>query len=56
MRVDILLTCGEHLLDRINSLRGKVWFHKSRLTPPLSINVPVPNPESQSLCTLCIFV
>jgi len=27
-RVDILLTCGKHLHDRIVSLRGEVWAHK----------------------------
>ena len=31
VRVGIFLTCGKHLHDRIISLRGKVWAHKTSL-------------------------
>ena len=46
VRVDILLTCGKHLHDRIISLRGEiwtgeVWAHKTNLTLPHFIEVPV---------------
>ena len=47
---DILLTCRKHLYDRIIPLNEEVWAHKTRLTPPLFIELPVPNHESQRLC------
>jgi hypothetical protein len=31
--------------DRIMSLRVEVWTHKTSLTPPLYIEVPVPSQE-----------
>jgi hypothetical protein len=34
MRVGILLTYGKHLLDRITTLTGVVWEHKTSLTAP----------------------
>ena len=37
VRVDILLTCGRHLHDRIISVRWDVWAHKTSLTQPLFI-------------------
>ena len=52
-RVDILLTCGKHLHDRIISLRGDVWDHKISLTPPLFIEVPVPIQEHERSC-ICV--
>jgi hypothetical protein len=32
---------GKHLHDRIISLRGEVWAHKTSLTPPLFVEVSV---------------
>ena len=37
----ILLTFRKDLHGRIISLRRKVWDHKTSLTPPLFIEVPV---------------
>jgi hypothetical protein len=37
----IPLIRGKHLHDRIISLRGEVWAHKTSLTPPLFIEVSV---------------
>ena len=37
VRVGILLTYEEHLHNRINSLREKVWAHKTSSTPRLFI-------------------
>jgi hypothetical protein len=45
-RVDILLTNGKHLHDRIISVRGEVWAHKTSLASPLFIEVHVPSQES----------
>jgi len=42
VRVGILLTCKEHLQDRIISLRGEVWALISTSIPPPFIVVPVP--------------
>jgi hypothetical protein len=37
LKVDILLTCGKHLQDRISSLKTKVWSHTTNLSSlPLS--------------------
>ena len=47
---DILLTSRKHLYDRIIPLYEDVWAHKTSLTPPLFIELPVPNHESQRLC------
>jgi len=41
VRVGILSTCGKHLHDRIVSPRGEIWAHKTSLTLPLLIKVPV---------------
>jgi hypothetical protein len=46
VRVGILLSCGKHLHDRLISIRGEVWVHKSSLTLPLFIEMPVPSQES----------
>jgi len=51
--VVILLTCVKHLQDRIISLRGDVWVHKTSLTPPFVLEVPVPRQESEKSC-LCV--
>ena len=45
VRADILLTCRKHLHHRIISLRGEDCAHKTSLTPPLFIEVPVPIQE-----------
>jgi hypothetical protein len=47
---DILLTSRKHLYDRIIPLNEDVWAHKTSLTPPLFIELPVQNHESQRLC------
>ena len=39
--VYMLLACGRHLHDSIISLRGEGWTHKTSLTPPHFIEVPV---------------
>jgi len=38
VRVGILLTRGNHLHDRIISLRGKGWVHETSLTLPRYLN------------------
>ena len=53
VRVGILLTRGKLLHDCIISLRGEVWVHKTSLTPPLFIEVPVPSQESERSC-ICV--
>jgi hypothetical protein len=51
VRVGILLTWKlKRVHDRIISLRGKVWAHKTRFTPPLFIEVPVSNQEDERSC------
>ena len=47
MRAGIILTRGRHLYDLMSSLRGEVWAHKTSLTLPLCIEVPVPSQESE---------
>jgi len=44
----------KHLHDHIISLRGGVWAHKTSLSPPLCIEVPVQRQESKQLC-ICVF-
>jgi hypothetical protein len=53
IRVCMLLICGNHMQDRIISLRGEVGVHKTRLAPPLFIEAPVPNQESYQSC-MCL--
>jgi hypothetical protein len=36
--------------DRIISLRGKAWVHKTSLTPPPLIEMPAPSQERARLC------
>ena len=55
MWVDILLTCGKHLHERIISLREEVWVHKTSLTLPLFIEVSVPSQESEWLLLFLVF-
>jgi hypothetical protein len=45
--VDIFITCGKHLHDRIISLKGKVWAHTISVTPSRFIEVSVPSWESE---------
>ena len=40
----------KHLNDHIISLRGEVCAHKTSLTPPLLIEVPVPSQEGERSC------
>jgi hypothetical protein len=35
------------------SFRGEVWVHKTILTPPLFVEVPLPNQESERSC-ICV--
>jgi hypothetical protein len=49
------ITCGAHLHDHIIELRGEAWAHKTSLTPPVSIRVPVPSQESERPCS-CVLV
>jgi hypothetical protein len=49
VRADNLLTCRKHVHHRIISLRGEDCAHKTSLTPPLFIEVPVPIQESVGL-------
>ena len=46
-KVHFLLTRGKHLQDQIISLRDQIWAHRTSLTPPLFIEVPVPSQESE---------
>jgi hypothetical protein len=48
--VDILLTNGKHLHDRIISVRGEVWAHKTILASPLFIEMHVPSMQVLSIC------
>ena len=50
MTVDIFITCGKHLHDRIISLKGKVWAHTISVTPSRFIEVSVPSWESERSC------
>ena len=55
MRIGILLTCGKHLHDSIILLRGEVWTHKTSLSSPLFIGVPVPRKGSEWSC-ICVLM
>jgi hypothetical protein len=55
VRVDILLTCGKHVHDRIISLREEVWAYKTSLIQPPLIEVSVPNQEHGPSC-ICLLV
>jgi hypothetical protein len=57
VRVGILLTCGKHLHDCTISLRVEVTCrgHKTSLTLPLFIEVPVSSQGSERSCTcMCV--
>ena len=49
----ILLTCRKNLHDSSISKRGEDWAHKTSLTPPLFIEMPVPIQESERSC-ICV--
>ena len=53
MRVNILITCEEHLHDHIISLRVEVWANKTTLTLALFIEVPVQSQENERSC-ICV--
>lgn len=53
MMVTILLTCGKHLYDWLNSLTEDVWAHKTSLIQPLFIEVLVLSQKSKRSCNLC---
>ena len=53
--VGILLTRENHLHDYIISLKMDVLAHKTNLTPPYFIQVPLPRQESVRLC-ICVSV
>jgi hypothetical protein len=42
------------LHDRIISLRGEIWTHKTILTPSLYIEVSVPNLKREQSC-ICVY-
>ena len=50
----ILFTCKKHLHDHIIPLRREVWVHKTSLTSPHVIKVPVPSQKSAQSC-ICVF-
>jgi hypothetical protein len=58
MRVGILLTYRKYLHEHITSLRREIWTHLISLTPPLFIDVSVPDHENEQLCfrVLGVFV
>jgi len=47
VRVGILLAYRKHFYERIISLRGETWAHKTRLTPILFIEGSVPSQENE---------
>jgi hypothetical protein len=47
VRLGILLKCGNHLHNRIISLRGEACERKTSLAPPFLIEVPVPSQENE---------
>ena len=56
VKVGILLTREKHLQDRIISIRRDVWVHKTSLTPPLFIEVPVLSLGKWVVMYLCVSV
>jgi hypothetical protein len=56
LRVSILLACRKHLYDRLNSLTGDIWAHKTSLIPPLFIEVLVPSQKSKRSCICVLWV
>jgi hypothetical protein len=47
VKLGILIKCGNHLHNRIISLRGEVFERKTSLTPSFLIDVPVPSQENE---------
>jgi len=56
VRVGILLTCRTHLYERIISVRGETWAHKTRLTPILFIEGSVPCQKNECWCICALGV
>jgi hypothetical protein len=58
VKVDMLISCGNHFHDYIISLRQEVWAHKTSLTLPLFIEVPVliQEPEQSCNCVLRVSI
>ena len=56
LRVSILLACRKHLYDRLNSLTGDIWAHKTSLIPPLFIEVLVLSQKSKRSCICVLWV
>jgi len=52
VRIDILLTSGK-LHDRTIPIRGEVLTHKTSLTPPHCIEIPVASQEGERSC-ICL--
>jgi hypothetical protein len=55
VRIDILITRGKHLHDGIISQGGE-WGHKTSLSPPLCIAVPVSVHTSERSCCFVLKV
>ena len=53
VRVGILLTRGKHVHHRIISLRVENWVHKTSLSTPHVIEMPVPSHASERSC-ICV--
>ena len=47
VKLGILIKCGNHLHNRIISLRGEVFERKTSLAPSFLIDVPVPSQENE---------
>jgi hypothetical protein len=50
---EVLLTCEKHLHDYTLLLKGEVWSHKTNLTAPLFIEVPVLSQINEKSC-ICV--
>ena len=53
VRIGILLTTTNNYMTASFHLEGRVWVHKTSLTPSLFIEVPVPSQESKRPC-ICV--
>ena len=54
VKICILLTCGKQLHDNIISLRGEMLAHKTSISPPRFIEVPVPSQKIDQSC-ICVY-
>ena len=55
VRSGILIICGKHLYYCMISLRVEVWTHTTNFIPPLFIEMPEPNQQSERTC-ICALV